>query len=835
MPTAPTRALRRFARPRLGVFLVSAVLVSGALFSAAVSQSQERATFPAPERHVSVFTGDVVDLRGTWLLSVDTARHPASLPPPDAEAARADAVPVWRPAEVPGPFDLDMPPRPGGIVTWWHVRVVVETGDGWRDRRLGMTLGKVNSAYELWAGPAAAAEKIGAVGSPPPDAAFDYDRHAVWPIPARLIEEGAVDLWLRVWTAPALGDGGGPHEGPFRFGDYGTLVRDEATSELAQLFLCIFFVLLGLFHLELFRRRNEERGYLWLFVACCLFALYSFSRTQWKYLLGIPFPILKEAEHVVAFVMVPAFVELIWTLLALRRGPIVRAIQVLCLAFAATVLVAPSLAVNRVLLVAWQLLMLLMVVRGTAMIVRVWGRNPDARVISIGAVAGTIAFLNDVAVERELYEGPRLVAFGFAAFVLFLAITLAAQFGRKLREIEVLRRSEEAAERANRAKSQFLANVSHEIRTPMTAILGGTELLLRQDLTGEIRERTELIRRSATELLQIIDDILDVSKIEAGKMELRPDDFNPRELVAGVEALFLPETRRRGLDLRSRVSGKVPRKICADPTRLRQVMLNLVSNAIKFTDEGEVSIELDYRPKSSRRGDLRLAVSDTGIGIDTRDLTNLFQPFAQADGSMSRRVGGTGLGLTICHNLAQLMNGRLDVRSKKGDGSTFTLEVPVEDSEAPTGEVLEWSPDGETRRSSRILLAEDNEVNRIIVSEQLANLGFEVLSAVNGLEVLDRLATEHVDLVLMDCQMPELDGYEATRRLREREQAEGRDRLPVIALTAHAFEGERERCLDAGMDDYLSKPFRTDQLERLLDSWLGRSQDDIPSASPSTA
>jgi CheY-like chemotaxis protein len=226
---------------------------------------------------------------------------------------------------------------------------------------------------------------------------------------------------------------------------------------------------------------------------------------------------------------------------------------------------------------------------------------------------------------------------------------------------------------------------------------------------------------------------------------------------------------------------------------------------------------------SSIRGELCISVTDSGVGIDARDLATLFEPFSQADGSMSRKVGGTGLGLTISRRLAQLMGGELKVESERGVGSTFTLFAPVEDSDAVSTEMPSRLLHVRARRHHRILLAEDNEVNRLIVGEQIQHLGFGVVTAANGVEVLQLLADETVDLILMDCQMPELDGYETTRRLRAKEAEAGAERLPVIALTAHAFEGERDRCLAAGMDDYLSKPFRSDQLSELIDIWLARS------------
>lgn len=766
------------------------------------------------------WTGGVTSLRGTWQLYVagpEPSDRPSQLPTPSSVD--------WNLQEVPAPFDLGLTSRADGIVTWWHRRVALAAPTR---PALGVAVGKVNSSYELWVGPRERAERIGGIGSPPPAAMVDYDRHAVWQIPAHLAAGDSMDIWLRVWTAPQHGDGGGLHGGPFLFGALDTLVRQETASELPELFLAFLFLLLGSFHFELFRRRRDEAGYLWLAVVAFLFAAYSVLRTQWKYsLFGLPFAFLKEVEHAIAFVLAAAFAQLIWTLLDLELGRRVRAVQWICVAFAVAVIVIPGMAINGTILVTWQGLVVLLVGRGLFLIFReAWQKNPDAHLIAVGAILGSGAFVHDILADRELVDTPRLTAFGFATFVIFLAATLAEQFARRLREIEELRRSEEAAERANRAKSQFLANVSHEIRTPMTAILGGTELLLRDDLTAAARQRIEVIRRSASELLRVIDDILDVSKIEAGKMELRPEDFHPRNLVEGILALFQPDVRRRSVSLKAEVADPVPRKVHADAGRLRQILLNLVSNAVKFTQEGSVTLQVDYSSRASNRGELVIAVTDTGVGIEPEVLPRLFEPFARADESITRRVGGTGLGLTISRRLATLMGGSLDVESQLGTGSTFTLKLPVRSSEAVSSEIQLGEIEQPRLRTHRILLAEDNEVNRIIVAEQLEHLGFEVEAAENGLEVLSRLdgdSSKPVDLVLMDCQMPELDGYETTRRLRAREAAAGAPRMPIIALTAHAFEGEKERCLEAGMDDYMSKPFRIEDLQNLLDRWLQRT------------
>lgn len=396
---------------------------------------------------------------------------------------------------------------------------------------------------------------------------------------------------------------------------------------------------------------------------------------------------------------------------------------------------------------------------------------------------------------------------------------LVVEFNNMLRLIQIhnesIEQERKVAEKANSAKSEFLSNMSHEIRTPLNGIIGTADLLLRGKLPKDERSSIDIIAQSGKSLLAIINDVLDISKIEAGKIQITEMDTNLREVVESSIAAFSAMAVMKNLTLNVSFDTSLPEIVWIDEVRFRQVLTNLLSNAIKFTSKGSVDVYVSYKALEHEQGEITLTVEDTGVGIGKSKLEAIFARFTQEDGSITRNFGGTGLGLSICKELVALMQGTITVESEKGKGAKFIVSLPItHDKEVAKNAATHSLP--EMKKGMKVLVAEDDLINQKIIEKMISSLGHDVYLAENGSVAVEAFKDNQYDIILMDMQMPVMDGIDATKEIRTYEQTKNKSLTPIVALTANALEAHKKLCFEAGMNGYFTKPITMQSIEEML-------------------
>jgi signal transduction histidine kinase/CheY-like chemotaxis protein len=737
----------------------------------------------------------------------------------------------WSPVTVPDFSPAGYPGHNG--LGWYRLTLEFDLQNPLLDQQLGalgVTLGSVESAYEFYVG----GEKLGGVGGLPPDSHIRYDQHQTYFVPRSAIDEqGRLVLAMRVWRYEGVGDGreSGPFSGPYLVGNIGDLRAAGLQSSLVpNIIMAALYLAVGLYHLLIAKRNPALKEFFWFGWFAIALSIYSFETTQWKYSLDISFLLHKKLEYASLYLMPFLFTAVLVRVVNFRLNIAGRIVQYLFLVYALSIVLVPNIDVHYFTLPSLQYLaMSWTICLAVILIWHAFKGNRAARAFVGIMLLLVAALVNNVVLSESVLGGINILHFVYALIILLMAVLMANRYTETLAKLERtveehtadLRNTNLQLQQAVATKSQFLANMSHELRTPMNAIIGLTHLGLKTELTEQQREYLNTVDHSAHGLLGIIESILDFTRLESGELTLAEEPFLVSELLQRLTAVASPAAEEKGLDIRYDQDPEIPAALIGDALRLGQLLTILTSNAIKFTEQGEVVVSLVLEEQGVENARLRFAVSDTGIGIEAAQRKQLFEAFSQADDSHTREHGGAGLGLAIAQDLVRLMGTRIEVESEPGQGSrfSFSLQLPIStvhiDAREPpgTGEELDLT----LIQGARVLLVDDSEINLQVAGEILRQAQLRVDTALNGQLAVDLVHENDYDCVLMDVQMPVMDGYTATETLRADSRFEN---LPILAMTANVLAEDKARATEAGMNAHIPKPIDPEELYRQLLIWI---------------